>query len=237
VDFIARLFDASGFVPRRICGEWSTGLILLHNLSDGLIWLSYIAIPFVLVYFIRRRSVMPFPWIFWLFGAFIVLCGTTHLMEVVLFYWPHYRLAGLIKLATAIASVSTVVALVPITPVALAMRNPRDLEREISGRKGVEDALRLANAPPELAVRGSNIGIWEFDMPSGVIYNSQANFTNIWEQLGLQRPEVPPGFETVSDLVDPDDRERLDGVIHRRCHPGLPVRQDQSVRGRASRPA
>ena len=136
MDFLARLFDSSGFVPRRICGDWSTGLILLHNLSDGLIWLSYIAIPFVLVYFIRRRSDMPFPWIFWLFGAFIVLCGTTHLMEVVLFYWPHYRLAGLIKLATAIASLSTVIALVPITPVALAMRNPRELEREISGASG-----------------------------------------------------------------------------------------------------
>ena len=213
MDFLARLFDSSGFVPRRICGEWSTGLILLHNLSDGLIWLSYIAIPFVLVYFIRRRSDMPFPWIFWLFGAFIVLCGTTHLMEVVLFYWPHYRLAGLIKLATAIASVSTVIALVPVTPVALALRNPRELEREIAERQRVEDALRLANARLELAVRGSNIGIWEFDMPGGEIYNSRANFTNIWEQLGLERPEVPPGFETVFDLVHPDDRERLDRAI------------------------
>ena len=213
MDFLARLFDSSGSVPRRIGGEWSTGLILLHNLSDGLIWLSYIAIPFVLVYFIRRRSDMAFPWIFWLFGAFIVLCGTTHLMEIVLFYWPRYRLAGLIKLATAIASVSTVIALVPLTPVALAMRNPREMEREISGRKRVEDALRLANARLELVVRGSNIGIWEFDMPGGEIYNSRANFTNIWEQLGLERPEVPPGFETVFDLVHPDDRERLDRAI------------------------
>ena len=62
-------------------------------------------------------------------------------------------------------------------------------------------------------MRGSNIGIWEFDMPGGEIYNSRANFTNIWEQLGLERPEVPPGFETVFDLVHPDDRERLDRAI------------------------
>ena len=50
-------------------------------------------------------------------------------------------------------------------------------------------------------------------MPGGEIYNSRANFTNIWEQLGLERPEVPPGFETVFDLVHPDDRERLDRAI------------------------
>ncbi len=154
MDFLARLFDSSGFVPRRICGEWSTGLILLHNLSDGLIWLSYIAIPFVLVYFIRRRSDMPFPWIFWLFGAFIVLCGTTHLMEVVLFYWPHYRLAGLIKLATAIASVSTVIALVPITPVALAMRNPRELEREICRAQAGRGRAPPGQRPPRAGGAG-----------------------------------------------------------------------------------
>ena len=93
------------------------------------------------------------------------------------------------------------------------LRNPRELEREIAERQRVEDALRLANARLELAVRGSNIGIWEFDMPGGEIYNSRANFTNIWEQLGLERPEVPPGFETVFDLVHPDDRERLDRAI------------------------
>ena len=61
MDFIARLFDSSGFVPRSLCGDWSTSLILLHNFSDALIWLSYVAIPFVLVYFIRRRRDLPFP--------------------------------------------------------------------------------------------------------------------------------------------------------------------------------
>ena len=39
-------------------------------------------------------------------------------------------------------SVSTVIALVPITPLALAMRSPRELEREIADRKRAEEALR-----------------------------------------------------------------------------------------------
>ena len=149
MDFLETLFDASGFVPRRVCGNWLTELILLHNISDGLIWLSYLAIPVVLIYFIRRRRDMPFPWIFWLFGAFIICCGTTHLMEVVLFYWPSYRLAGLIKLATAIASVSTVIALVPIAPQALAMRTaPRAGGRDRRAQAGRSGAARERRAVP-----------------------------------------------------------------------------------------
>ena len=44
------------------------------------------------------------PSFFLLFAAFILACGTTHLMEATIFWWPAYRLAGVIKLITAGAS-------------------------------------------------------------------------------------------------------------------------------------
>jgi len=213
VDFFTRLFDSSGFVPRAQCGEWTTRLVLLHNISDAFIWLSYLLIPVVLLSFIRSRRDMPFRRIFWLFGAFIVLCGTTHLLEVVMFYWPHYRLAGLIKLATAVVSVATVISLVPIMPVALAMRSPQELEREVADRKQVEEALRLTNSRLEMAVRGSNIGIFEFDMPDGVVQNSRSSFINVWEQCGYDRPEGSTDFAAPMALVHPDDREQLEQAI------------------------
>lgn len=90
-------------------------------MSDLLIWLAYLAIPVVLVYFVRRRRDMPFPRIFWMFGLFIVSCGTTHLMEVVTYHAPVYWLTGLVKLFTAVVSLATVFALIPITPRALAL--------------------------------------------------------------------------------------------------------------------
>ncbi len=93
-----------------------------------------------------RRKDIPFRRVFLLFGAFILACGTTHLMEAIIFWWPAYRLAGVIKLFTAIISWSTVIALVPVTPKALAMRSPEELEREIAGRKEAEAALHAANA-------------------------------------------------------------------------------------------
>ncbi len=51
-----------------------------------------------------------------------------------MFWWPAYRLAGVLKLVTALVSWGTVLALIPITPRALAMRGPDELERRVSER-------------------------------------------------------------------------------------------------------
>lgn len=126
--------DTSGFVPRWQCGHWYAELGWLHIVSDTLIWLAYLAIPAVLVYFLRKRRDLPFPKIMWLFGAFIVVCGTSHLIEAIIFWMPVYRLAGLVKLATAIVSWVTVIALIPIIPQALLMRTPKKLEHEVLAR-------------------------------------------------------------------------------------------------------
>jgi len=117
------------------------------------VWSAYVAIPCVLAYFVLRKRNVPFRTIFWLFGAFILACGTTHLMEAILFWWPAYRLAGVIKLFTAVVSWGTVVALVPVIPEALAMRSPEELEREITARRKAEDALHQTNAALEMRVQ------------------------------------------------------------------------------------
>src|SRR5262249_3157171 len=120
LEFLTHLFDPSGFRPRWDCGLWTSGHGWLHILSDLAVWSAYFTIPCILVYFVLRRKDVPFPSIFWLFGAFILACGTTHLMEAIIFWNPLYRLAGLIKLITAVVSWGTVIALVPIVPKALA---------------------------------------------------------------------------------------------------------------------
>ena len=72
-------------------------MLWLHVVSDGLITLSYYCIPVVLIYFIRKRRDLPFNWIFWMFGSFILACGTTHLMEVWNIWHASYLLAGVTK--------------------------------------------------------------------------------------------------------------------------------------------
>lgn len=119
-----------------------------------MIWFAYLAIPIVLVYFTRRRRDLPFPWMFWMFGAFIIGCGTTHLMEVITSFEPVYRLAGVIKFFTAGISLATAVALVPLVPKALMLRSPSELEREYQERKRSEEKLRFTEERFRLLVEG-----------------------------------------------------------------------------------
>jgi light-regulated signal transduction histidine kinase (bacteriophytochrome) len=100
-----------------------------------------LAIPAVLIYYIRKRRDVPFQNIFWLFGLFIFACGATHLMGFLVSLWPAYRLDGLVKLITAVASWGTVAALFTVVPRALSMRTPEELEKEIEERRKVEDRL------------------------------------------------------------------------------------------------
>jgi signal transduction histidine kinase len=153
LNFFAQLFQTEGFVARRDCGDWLSrpGLVQLHLVSDTLIWLASLAIPAVLLYVTWRRR-LPLPWIFWMFGAFIVSTGCTHLLEVVVFHHPVYYLSGAVKLTTAVISWVMVLVLIPVAPRYLALRRPTDLEREIAERREVEESLRKVHSDLERRV-------------------------------------------------------------------------------------
>lgn len=115
-------------------------------MSDLAIFGAYVAIPCVLAYFVRRRKDVPFPRIFWLFVAFIFFCGTTHLIEAILFWYPVYRVAAVVKFITAAVSLGTVAALFFVLPVAMRLPGLAELsdklEREVEDRRRVEERLR-----------------------------------------------------------------------------------------------
>lgn len=148
LDFLRNLFT-SDFMGHGYCYLWRPEIVWLHVGSDILITLAYYSIPISLVYFVRKRRDLPFHWMFIMFGAFILGCGTTHIMEVWTIWHGTYRLAGIVKLITAGLSVSTAVALVPLMPKALALPSParlaaanRELEQEVRGRERAEEEQR-----------------------------------------------------------------------------------------------
>ena len=147
------LFQPSGLTPHGFCLLWEPGLIWLHAVSDTLIMMAYYSIPLALIHFVRRRRDVAFSWIFWLFAAFILACGTTHLMSIVTLWEPLYWLDGAIKAITAILSVSTAIVLWPLIPRALALPSPAslremnvELARQIAERDHAEEQLRISEA-------------------------------------------------------------------------------------------
>jgi signal transduction histidine kinase len=114
-------------MPHGHCYLWDPRVLSLHIVSDALIALSYFCIPFALLAFCRKRKDLAFPQIFVLFSLFIITCGLTHLMEIVVIWHPLYWLSGVIKALTAVASVPTAALLVYLVPRALALPSPAAL--------------------------------------------------------------------------------------------------------------
>jgi PAS domain S-box-containing protein len=87
---------------------------------------------------------------------------------------------------------------------------------DISTDKQLEEELRLANERLHLGLRGSNIAIWEVDMPEGDFQRGRRYYVNAWEQLGYERSEVPPDAPPMSQArVHPDERAAVHEAIRR----------------------
>ncbi len=152
-EWLQVLFSTDGFMPHGHCYLWKPGLLWMHVLSDSVIFLSYSAIPVALAIFTSKRKDMPFSWVFVLFSVFIVACGFTHLLAVVTVWQPAYWLTGVVKIITAIASVSTAIVLFPLLPKALAIPSPAMLQAanaeltiQIDERMRVETEVKEKNA-------------------------------------------------------------------------------------------
>jgi len=132
IDFLRHLFSTEGFPPRWQCGTWSEGHGWLHIISDILVFGAYAAIPLGLWYFlVTKKHQVQFSLLLVLFGAFILSCGFTHLIEATLFWQPWYRLSGLMKLVTAGVSWVTVVAMFRVLPRALTLPGLEELNTQL----------------------------------------------------------------------------------------------------------
>jgi PAS domain S-box-containing protein len=127
--FFERLLDSSMFSPHGICLLWEPQLIWLHVGSDALIAMAYFSIPFALAIFVSKRRDLKFGWLYWAFGIFIMACGVTHVLSIYTLWVPVYGIEGLVKAATAAASIFTAVMLWPLLPKLLAIPSPFELRQ------------------------------------------------------------------------------------------------------------
>lgn len=106
---------SSAFMPHGHCYLWIPSLLWMHVVSDALIGTAYLGISFIL-YLLVRKIRLPFSPVFIAFGLFIGLCGITHFMKIWTIWHPDYLLDGLVKVATAAASVATAIGLLYVRP-------------------------------------------------------------------------------------------------------------------------
>jgi hypothetical protein len=103
-------------MPHGECLVWDTALLWQHAGSDIGTGIAYYLIGAVLFYFIFKRRDIPFFWIFLLFGAFFLSCGTSHFMGAWTIYYPSYLMEGKIKAINAVISLGSAIILIPLMP-------------------------------------------------------------------------------------------------------------------------
>lgn len=99
------------FPPHYVCWNNQQDVILLHAIGGILTAIAYYTIPTTLLYLTRRYAFdARVKFIFWVYAVFIFLCGSTHVMDVVLIWKSNESMLlfdGWLRIATGVVSVAS----------------------------------------------------------------------------------------------------------------------------------
>ena len=119
-----KFLSSSSFMPHPQCFLWQEDLLALYVISDSLIVLAYVIIPCAIVRFVRARHDIQVNKVIVLFAAFILLCGTTHLLSIITLWHPIYWISGLVKALTGVISILTAYITWQLVPKLIIKPNP-----------------------------------------------------------------------------------------------------------------
>ena len=116
------------YMPHGHCYWWKPEILWLNVIADVFIAFAYFSIPIAIYYFVKRRPDIEFKGVFILFSLFILCCGITHLISIVVIWHGSYGIHGLAKLVTAIVSCITAYHVYKAIPLALKIPSLNSLQ-------------------------------------------------------------------------------------------------------------
>ena len=213
---ISSLVNTSTLLPHGFCINWSPSLLWLYVISDALIVLAYYSIPITLVYFVWHRKDLAFSKIFIMFGAFILACGTTHLLGIITLWHPIYWIDASMKAFTALISVVTAFVLIKLVPQALELPTPAQLTHEVQERLHAYEDLKLSQTTLQeseerlsLAVRSTGVGIWDWNLQTKQMVWDESMF----ELYNMKHEDFNNAVDAWEKSLHPEDRQRAENEI------------------------
>ncbi|MEO6831997.1 MAG: ATP-binding protein [Chitinophagaceae bacterium] len=203
-EFFSKIFDSSDWPSRWQFSHWSDFHGWLYIISDLLIWSACLA-AFVAIfrYLSKQKQALHFRKLYLLFGAFILICSTTLLLDAMMFWLPLYRVQALALLTTGIISWITVIQIFKFLHNALSIKTFSELEQEIVMRKRAEAALERQTKFLNLSQQMAKVGSWEWDADLQEITWSDVQF-EIW---GLEKGQAIT-YEIFLESIHPADKKK-----------------------------
>lgn len=189
------IFDGSCFLTRDHCGAWGPWLAVAYQAANLAAALAFLFIPATLLLFwARRRAVLPRPGTPLLFAAFILPCGLGHLGACLSFYWAPCRFFAAIDAVTAAVAVYAAIRLPGLARYYLTLPTPEQHRRVVEAlarknRELAEDHARGDERNRELRERIAEL--------------EQLLHTNIWI---LERDDALNQLKQMLITIGEDDR-------------------------------
>lgn len=153
IQTVIAFLETSGFVPHGYCLMWRWDLVSLHVVSDIVIAVSYLTIPFFIFRVLKHRGDIQFRAVPILFACFITACAITHVFGLATMWFAVYGIQGVFKLICALISALTAVMIWRLYPDIVNLPSPRQLEEknrqlqeEFAKRMAAKEQLRAAHA-------------------------------------------------------------------------------------------
>ena len=205
-------FDYEKFMPHGMCYLWQPDILWTSVVSDVITALSYYSITLAFIYFVKKRTDLPYPWFFVLAGSVIFMaCGTTHLISAIVIWEPIYGISAIAKAITATSSFFTGILIWFILPFFLGLASPAVLKKKNEALSISLDKLKSAQKhiieSEKLASLGNLVGgiAHELNTPIGIGITSASYLQERIEwgkKTKLSPQDTSQLFDELSDGIE-----------------------------------